>query len=219
MKKSKLKINLAVCAALSLYMTASGDVITEFSSTTTGFTTIALVSATDLANGIVTERDFTDGNWDAAATTDGIFSEVDYVNNPGNTSASVRYKLDLGSLTYITTVNSYAKGRKNAWERAKQNYSLYGSTVDTTSWDETNTEVWTLIGTVDTTGETPIVYSASSITGIDASYRELMWVDRPVNLSNEHTVWKEFDVIPEPATLGMVASAGLLLLLWRRRLR
>lgn len=212
----KLKLNLAVSAAFSLCMTVSGDVIYEYNSTAT-FTSIANVSSTDLANGIETERNWTGGNFDSALTTDGAIDVADYGNNPGNTSASVRYKIDLGASRYITTVNSYSGGRS---PRGNQYYELYGSTTDTTTnWDETDTGVWILIGSIQTPTAEYQKYCATSITEIDNSYRELMWVSYPISAANEHTVWKEFDVIPEPTTLGLFASVGALLLVFRRRFK
>ena len=104
--------------------------------------------------------------------------------------------IDLGSLQSIRSVNSYSYGRNAA--RVLQIFSLYGSTADTTGTAAEFNEAdsaWTLIASVNTPyGSGANVYGASSITGINADYRELMWVAVEPTATLEHTTWKEFDV-------------------------
>ncbi len=224
-----------ICALGACLLTAglaNADVISEFEfSTTESFSTLPNVSNTDLATGIDTERSFwsSTGNFDAARATDGLFGDGFGNNIPNQTTEEqsiVRYKIDLGSAQEIGTVNSYAYGDNG--DRSKQNFSLYGSATDTTSFDEADA-TWTLICTVDTRSVLGTEsYGVTSIYddggGALGTYWELMWVTSYASFSNatqkyESTIYKEYDVfaIPEPDTLGLVAAFGGGILFVRRR--
>lgn len=198
----------------------------EFS-TTESFTNLPGVSNTDLAAGLSDERDpalGTSGNFLAGRATDGLYG-AGFGNNVPNGDTIVRYKIDLGAAVEIGAVNSYAYGA--AGGRSQQYFTLYGSTVDTTSWDETDTITWTAIASVNTRdlsggdsyGVTSIYDDGSAAIG---TYRELMWVTAYGTITSqvEGTIYKEFDVIavPEPATLGLVMAFGGGILFIRRRM-
>jgi hypothetical protein len=198
----------------------------EFSSSET-FMNLPNVSNSDLAAGLTDERDPTlsNGNFLAGRATDGLFG-TGFGNNVPNGDTIVRYKIDLGEAVEIGEVNSYAYGDSGG--RSQQYFTLYGSTTDTTSWDESDAITWTAIASVDTRGLSGgDSYGVTSIYNDDdaaiGTYRELMWVTAYSNQNGtdyESTIYKEFDVvaIPEPATLGLISAFGLGMVFVRRRL-
>lgn len=199
----------------------AASVLFEFSATENSFPTITGISNTDTAAGISVTRDLTGGNFIATTTTDGAYGTGFDSNAPNTTAAAAvtpRYKIDLGSSIEIATVNSYSYG-DGTGRRAEQIFTLYGSNnaAADTSFDETDGN-WTAIASVDS-GNTPggVNYGASSITDINESYQYIMWVTTFINQANannqEHTIWKEFDVIavPEPSSVGLAMASALLL--------
>lgn len=159
---------------------------------------IGMISAADLANGISVTRDFTEGNFDAAITTDGLYGEG-YGNNPLNNAGTVRYQIDLGSLQSIGRVNTYSGGgaRNRDNVRGSQVFALYGSSVGGADFDETDASTWELIATVSLKIR-HATYGGSSISGINANYRRLLWVAEAVgDKTGEGTVYKEFDVFAQ----------------------
>jgi hypothetical protein len=228
MKKSIFIGAIALAAAGAVQATIISTY--EFSTNET-FSTLPGVSATDAATSGTATRDpsVTGGNF-SVPLNDGLYG-TGFGNNIGNqnteAAAIVRYKIDLGESVEIGAINSYAYG--DLGDRSKQNFSLYGSTAETTSWDETDATTWTLIASVDTKGVVDTEsYGATSIYddggGALGTYQELMWVTGYANIATngkyEGTIYKEFDVIaiPEPATLGLVTAFGMGMLFVRRRL-
>lgn len=241
MKKGLTKITsltgLAIIVTVGVGSANAAVTVTEeFSSTSNSFTTIDNVSDSDLATGITVERgpDYGDARWYDDLLTDGehngeVPREEDdalngYYNTASNGTYTWRAKIDLGAAQTITAVNTYSYG-VNA-DRELQLFSLYGSATEATGgaeWDESDTTVWSHIADVDTGTASQADYGGTSIAGIDASYRELMWVISPVSeaggVIREHTVFQEMDVIPEPARMTLVVAAGVAMLLFRRRMQ
>ncbi|MFC7337694.1 PEP-CTERM sorting domain-containing protein [Haloferula chungangensis] len=203
----------------------AATVTTEFSAAGT-FSTIANPALDDLANGLGfgsgISRFHTTGNITGESLTDGDIVPTGFGVNASNNTVDVRYKIDLGSSILISSVNSYSWGNPT---RAEQDFTLYGSSdpAAATDFDPTN-PIWTAIASVDLDNNPANGWGGSSITDINASYQYLMWDTQAINLASstqqEHTIWKEFDVIavPEPTTLAM-ASLALLGTLRRRRSR
>lgn len=219
--KNTSKVILAA-AALGATAVSAATVSSEFSATES-FSAIPDVSSTDLANGITATFDL--GTLGAnninpiSVLTDGAYGSGFGVN-PGNGGDTPQYKIDLGSLQSVGTVNSYSHGNNLGGIRQAQIFELYGS-ASSTDPGFIDDGGWTLIDSVDLQGPTGTdLNGASSISGINADYQWLLWVTQPVSGAGggEHTIWKEFDVIavPEPS-VALLGGLGLFGLLRRRR--
>ena len=108
-----------------------------------------------------------------------------------------KYRLDLAEVKTIARINTYASGNT----RARQSFTLYGSSAADPGWNVADTAVFTPVITVDSRPVNRTEYEATSICRSGSkplgSFRWLVWAALPTNgeIGGQNTTFEEMQVI------------------------
>ncbi len=156
-------------------------------------------------------------------------------------TAPGKVRMDFAEAKNIAEVRAFSWFELTSQDnvRVGQLYDLYGSNAadpGNTDADLLDPAQWTLLGSINTDAQlgigprdyTQLASSVTSPTGSLGTYSHLLWHVRPLfanglNGLSVSTFYSEFDVIeaasviPEPATMSLLALAGAGMMMRRRR--
>lgn len=109
------------------------------------------------------------------------------------------YKLDLGAVQPVATVNSWSHNQNG--NRGRQRVTIYGSDSATDpGWKVADAAKFTPLGSLDTASLPAAEFTAASLRAPAGSslgrFRWIVWVTEPVTGIDENTAWQELSVEP-----------------------
>ncbi len=119
----------------------------------------------------------------------------------GNGTRDGAYKLDLGSLRPVHSVNAWSFDQNG--NRGAQKFTLFGSRSESDpGWDTADATRFVALGSVDTSSLPPADFTASSLRaakgGKLGDFRWIVIETLPVTALQENTAWREFHVETRP---------------------